>query len=427
MYCTEPDINISGAVQDNGTALTSFRGMLDYGIITPEEFEIVLKIQMKGKRTEIRKLFKDNGFEDKFKLLYCKSDGRYKLRIPVAMRSKYELKTEYKQKTEREVIEAVYSDYHHLAMKKLTLDEVFEMWKPERVRKIMQRDRSMHTARKNFEVYNALVKGTKFGTTKFVDIRYDDFEEFYSICEGKHITKSRANEIKTTLNKIWEYAKSIGLVDINYSKEFYLTDFKFVPKKAKAVKRTDERERLISYYMSLDTIYGYVCALMECLNLRISEVKALKWSDIYLEDGMICVSHMVDHEGNYREYTKNHDDDGIHYVPLSQRAIDILCTIKAKNYGFRDDFVFLGKSGNYILTGEANNNIHKACEALGIRKNFTTHDCRRYAATQAALEGMSTPAMQMAFGWKDRDTAEKYIQVAAATQEHQRLLVNVLN
>ncbi|MBQ6639125.1 MAG: tyrosine-type recombinase/integrase [Lachnospiraceae bacterium] len=66
-------------------------------------------------------------------------------------------------------------------------------------------------------------------------------------------------------------------------------------------------------------------------------------------------------------------------------------------------------------------------KALGIKKNFTTHDCRRYAATNAALEGMTTPAMQMAFGWKDRETAEKYIQIAAATKEYQKVLVNVLN
>lgn len=82
---------------------------------------------------------------------------------------------------------------------------------------------------------------------------------------------------------------------------------------------------------------------------------------------------------------------------------------------------------NYILTGQCNNTIHRACKDLGINKNFTTHDCRRYAATKVAFEGMSTPAMQMAFGWKDRDTAEKYIQVAAATKEHQKMLVNVLN
>lgn len=412
---------------NSNSMLSPFKGMLDCDTISPEEFEIVESILMKGKREEIKKIFKDNGFEDKFKFLYCESDKRYKLRIPASLRNKYNLKPEYKQKSEKEVIDAVYNDYHKLSMMRLTLDEVYEMWKPIRVKKILQKDRSMHTARKNFEVYDALVKGTDFGKKTFIKIRYQDFEDFYSICEGKHISKSRANEIKTTLNKIWEYAKSIGLIDINYSKEFYLTDFKFAPKKAKPIKNSYERDKLIDYYLSLDTVYGYVCALMECLNLRISEVKALKWTDVFLDDGLICVSHMVDHEGNYRDYTKNHDEDGIHFVPISPRAMDILNRIKEKNYGFRDDFIFLGKNDNFILTGECNNNIHRACEALGIQKNFTTHDCRRYAATNAALEGMTTPAMQMAFGWKDRETAEKYIQIAAATKEHQKVLVNVLN
>ena len=404
-----------------------FQDLLDNGIISIEEFETVLNIQMKGKREELRRLFRDNGLEDKFKFTYCKSDGRYKIRIPVALRDKYELKAEYKQNSEREVIDILYSDYRKMARMRMSLDEIYKLWRPERIKRIVQRDRSMHTAKKNFEVYESLVLGTDFGRKTFAKIRYADFEEFYSICEGMHISKSRANEIKTTLNKIWEFGKAIGLVDINYSKEFYLTDFKFAPKKAKPVKTADDRERLIEYYLSLDTVYGYVCALMECLNFRICEIKALKWSDIYMEDDLICVSHMVDHEGNYREFTKNHDDEGIHFVPISPRAKSILETIKRKEYGFRDDFVFLGKNDNYILTGECNNNIHKACEALGIRKNFTTHDCRRYAATNAALEGMSTPAMQMAFGWKDRDTAEKYIQIAAARQEHQSMLVNVLN
>ena len=136
---------------------------------------------------------------------------------------------------------------------------------------------------------------------------------------------------------------------------------------------------------------------------------------------------MVDHEGHYRDFTKNYDDEGTHFVPISPRAHDILIRIKNKNYGFRDDFVFLGKNDNYILTYEVNMNIRRACQELGINKRFTTHDCRRYAATNAALEGMSTPALQMAFGWKDRETAEKYIQIAAARKEHQSVLVDVLN
>ena len=409
------------------SVLSSLLEMQECGTISKEEFETVEAIIMKGKKDEIKKLFKDNGLEDKFKFLYCESDKRYKLRVPVSLREKYNLKSEYKYKSEKEIIEEFFSDYHQLKLKNLTLDEVYEMWKPVRVKKIQQRDRSMHTAKKNFEVYEALVKGTYFGNKAFAKIRYQDFEEFYSDCEGKHITKSRANEIKTTLNLIWEYAKSIGLVDINYSKEFYLTDFKFTPKKVKPIKTPEERERLIEYYLALDTLYGYVCALMECLNLRICEVKALKWGEVFLDDLIIYVTHMVDHEGHYREYTKNHDDEGAHCVPISPRALEILNIIKSKNYGFKDDFIFLGKNDNFILTYEVNKTIHKACKALGIKKNFTTHDCRRYAATNAALEGMTTPAMQMAFGWKDRETAEKYIQIAAATKEHQKMLVKVLN
>ena len=41
---------------------------------------------------------------------------------------------------------------------------------------------------------------------------------------------------------------------------------------------------------------------------------------------------------------------------------------------------------------------------------------------------MSGPAMQASFGWKDPSTAQKYINVAAATKEQLAIMVNnVLN
>ena len=166
---------------------------------------------------------------------------------------------------------------------------------------------------------------------------------------------------------------------------------------------------------------------MECLNCRVSEVKALKWSDIYIDDGYIIVAHMVNTSDEYCECTKNKAAEGNHLLGLSPRAKKILEIIRSKHYGFRDDFVFLGKNDNYLITEELNKNIHKACKALGITKNFTTYACRRYAATQAALNGMPSPALQSAFGWKDHDTAQKYVQTGAATLAHQKILIDVLN
>ena len=77
------------------SVLSSLLEMQECGTISKEEFETVEAIIMKGKKDEIKKLFKDNGLEDKFKFLYCESDKRYKLRVPVSLREKYNLKSEY--------------------------------------------------------------------------------------------------------------------------------------------------------------------------------------------------------------------------------------------------------------------------------------------------------------------------------------------
>ena len=39
----------------------------------------------------------------------------------------------------------------------------------------------------------------------------------------------------------------------------------------------------------------------------------------------------------------------------------------------------------------------RACAALGIRKHITTHDCRRYAATNAAIAGMTANRTEVSF------------------------------
>ena len=39
-----------------------------------------------------------------------------------------------------------------------------------------------------------------------------------------------------------------------------------------------------------------------CLNLRVCEAKALQWREVFMDDLIIYVTHMVDHEGHYREY-----------------------------------------------------------------------------------------------------------------------------
>ncbi len=401
---------------------------LDGGIISSEELEIIKNIEMKGKKGELKKLFRKFGCEEQFKFTPCPSDGRLKLRIPVALREEYPtLRKDYKYKTEYELLTAVYNDLHESNKQKLTLDDVYEMWKPIRIGKLQQKGRTLHTANLNFGAYESLIKGTSFGQKIFKNISYSDFDDFFSKCEGKQITSSMANEIKTCLNFIWDYGQSKKLVNINISREFHLTEYDFIPKKLKPIKNPNEREQLIDYYLSLDSVYGYACALMECLNCRVGEIKAITWDDVFLDDGYIIISHMVNVDNKYREHTKNHDEVGSHFVPLSPRAKSILMKIKEKNYGFKDNFVFLGKNDNYLLTQGCNDTIHDACKKLGIKKNFTTHACRRYAATQAAIKGMSSPALQSSFGWKDRNTAEKYIQVAAAAKEQQDVLINILN
>ena len=59
----------------------------------------VQNIIMNGRKKEQKKIFTEAGCPELLKFMYCPSDGRYKLRIPVSIKNKYDLKPTYKARS----------------------------------------------------------------------------------------------------------------------------------------------------------------------------------------------------------------------------------------------------------------------------------------------------------------------------------------
>lgn len=394
---------------------------LKYGIMTPEVAE-------QSKMNFIEERFKELFKEKPLNIQYFESNKTWRCRIPKMYQDKYGLKSEVFGKDEKTVQEKIWAQIEKTDLQDTTLNELFQDWWIFRQEDIKMSKGCVYTGTKNFNAYKKYVLNTDLGKKRVADVITKDIKDLFRSYNDE-ITTASAKELKTVLNQLWDYAIDYGVAQVNVPRQVNLSDktFRFIPKKPKPVKTPNERELLIEYYLSLDSVYGYALALLECLNIRVSELRALKWTDVYWKDKSLYINHFINDEGQFKETTKNNKVEGFRFIPLSDRAMSILETVKDKNYGFKDNFIFLGKDDNYLLSYYLNKNIKKACKACGIEKNFSTHDCRRYAATQASLSGMSMPAMQSAFGWADKDTSEKYINLAAVTEESKKILRNVLN
>ncbi len=109
--------------------------------------------------------------------------------------------------------------------------------------------------------------------------------------------------------------------------------------------------------------------LFSCFTgLRISDVRNLKWGDVYIENGQTYVSVVM------RKTTKPL------YIPLSGQALKWM---PEKGKSTFDDYVF----DNLVNYGNVNENLKKWAEAAGIRKHISYHTSRHSFATMMLTLG----------------------------------------
>lgn len=109
--------------------------------------------------------------------------------------------------------------------------------------------------------------------------------------------------------------------------------------------------------------------LFSCFTgLRISDVRNLKWDDVYHENGQTFVSVVM------RKTTKPL------YIPLSKQALKWMPKKGSDDYS---EYVF----GNLVNYGNVNENLKKWAEAAGIKKHISYHTSRHSFATMMLTLG----------------------------------------
>jgi integrase len=300
-----------------------------------------------------------------------------------------------------------------------TLETLSVKWFEERAKDL---DIKARTRRRNKNVWDKYYKNNPIIKIPLKKLTPRDVKAFYkSYTQGRQITRGELGNIKGIFNMMLSYAVDNNIVEINVAKVVDTRDLKCKKvNNSKKVYTRKERAALFSYLKSIPkNVYTLGIMLMFCLDIRIGELKALKWEDVDLETGQIYIhSQIVDAEDENGkwcqelcDYTKaqeeSADSGGERWLPLSNTAKNVL--LQLKMLCGSSEYILTNKAGTTIKTNKFNEHLQKYCTACGIRY-LSSHKIRFYAVTEQAKLGKDLLEIQYNSGHKNKSTTEGYIR-----------------
>lgn len=298
-----------------------------------------------------------------------------------------------------------------------TLEKVYEKWIKERK---LDLDVSSKTFDRNVNTWNKYYKGNPITQIPMSKLTANSIFKFYkSYTAGRAISRAELGNLKGIMNMVFDYAVNNGIVPNNTAKTVSTKALKckIVNNKNK-VYTPEERAKLFEYLGSIPkNVYTLGIQLMFCLDIRIGELKALRWSDYDEVHEQIYIHNQIvdrkDENGKWcqleLDYTKS-GEDGDRKLPVSSKAKTILRQLKLSNPN--SEFILVNSAGTTIKTNKFNENLKKYCEASGIRY-LSSHKIRFYAVTEQAKAGVDLSTIQYNSGHRCKSTTLHYIRNAS--------------
>lgn len=291
-------------------------------------------------------------------------------------------------KSRTDIENKIYKDYLDKQIR--TFESVFEEWyKTDYKKKV-----SKTTYPRTKTDYNRFLKDTKFSKKAISKISTLEVEDFIhtAIIDFK-LREQGTKNLKSLLNGVFKYAlkkkyiteNPVDLAEISFSnvvkpKKQHKEDVVFTTEERDLIKKEIETDTA-NYKDSVP----FAILLSFQLGLRVSELIALKWTDIkkntiHIQRQEICYTFEDETEKKtiheIVDYTKTEEGDRI--LPLSPDALKILDNVKKwnKEHNIKSAFIFADKNGINFNRQRINTRLYKYCEKINISKK-SSHKIRR--------------------------------------------------
>ena len=146
-------------------------------------------------------------------------------------------------------------------------------------------------------------------------------------------------------------------------------------------------------------------AIIETLyacGLRVSELTALRLSDLYFDEDFIRVMGKGSKQRlvPIEKYTQKQI---LYYIEHQRRQLKI-----AKGH---EDYVFLNRRGKQLTRAMIFTIVRRAAEEIGLKKTISPHTFRHSFATHLLENGANLRAIQLMLGHENISTTEVYVHV----------------
>ncbi|MCI8373781.1 MAG: site-specific integrase [Lachnospiraceae bacterium] len=228
------------------------------------------------------------------------------------------------------------------------------------------------------------------------------------------LSPKTVKDIISVIREILRFAHAKGIEAPACLDSFYI---KVREKPLNIINRSDQ-DKLEQYLIKDCTPKNIGILIGLYMGLRIGEICALKWEDIYLEDGIMGIHHTMQRlqnlSGDFKSKTKviitsPKSESSNRSIPIP----DFLLSLLKCQSGYTSDCFFLtGSSSSYIEPRSYQNYFKKILQQNGIKyTNF--HVLRHTFATQCVENGFDTKTLSEILGHSSVNiTLNRYVHAS---------------
>lgn len=363
---------------------------------------------------KINKLREVKGLD--VKKIKKRSDGRFRIHLGREIAKRENVCEEYSANSERELIEKLYDIFFN---EKYTLNQLFERYEVWR----LEVGTKSKTLKEDRNEWNSFFRGSTLGNIPISSIQLKDVKKlFLKMTADNSITRTRFNTAKSVLRGVFQYATEEGIITDNIVDKIDNKQFKkrFKPEESIINYSYEEICTILNDLRNSSNIYDYAIRFFFYSILRISEVKAVRYSDIknkilyikislteempaYLgDDGRVCFGKTQTKETVIKGASKS----GIRPWPLNDEAIQIVEEVHSL---YPNNEYLFENNGNPLKTVTFNRHLQAVCLRHGIEYR-PSHKIRFTNCDRLYNEGEVRPrSLQNYMGHTQISMTEHYI------------------
>ena len=325
-------------------------------------------------------------------------------------------------------------------MKNMSLNDLYNLW--TQLKKGIK-----DSTFKNYMYMYELFVMPVFGKKRICDIKKSDVRKFYNqLADEKGLKVATIDNIHNVLHQVFQVAVDDGMIRVNPTdnmlKELKLAHG-FRTDKRKSL--TVEQQDLFFSFLRKSAKYKQwypVFFIMANTGMRVGEITGLRWCDVDIEKGIICINHTLvyynhrDEKGCYYSINTPKTKAGWREIPMTdavkeafilqkkyREEVGLVCKARIDGY---DDFIFLNRDGNVQNQGTLNRAIQRImieCNGelldgadlskdITLIPHFSCHILRHTFATRLCESGINLKVIQSVLGHADvATTMNIYIDV----------------